>query len=59
MHLSYRGTSYKATLPAIEVTETDQTALFLGNRFKIQHTTVAQRTGVNANLKYRGVDYNA
>jgi len=59
MHLSYRGTSYKVTTPALETTETDQTALFLGNRFKVQHTTVAQRSGIVSSLKYRGVDYNA
>lgn len=59
MHLSYRAISYRSTTPAIEVTETDQTALTLSNRFKVQQTTVAQRTGVVSNLKYRGVDPNA
>ncbi|MBD1909642.1 MULTISPECIES: DUF4278 domain-containing protein [unclassified Leptolyngbya] len=56
MHLSYRAISYRITTPAIELTETDQTALSVSNRFKVQQTTVAQRTGVVSNLKYRGVE---
>lgn len=57
MQLSYRGTAYEVQNPAIEVTETNQLGLFLGNRFKIKQMNATQRYPVSTQLKYRGVDY--
>ncbi|HIK55099.1 MAG TPA: DUF4278 domain-containing protein [Synechococcales cyanobacterium M55_K2018_004] len=57
MQLSYRGIPYKTQSPAIEVTETNQLGLFLGNRFKIKHTNVIRHHEEGSYLKYRGVDY--
>jgi len=56
MYLSYRNTSHKTTIPATEVTENCQAEAVLGDRYKIQQTTLAQRSGMVSNLKYRGVD---
>lgn len=58
MHLSYRGISYQAESPAIELTETSQTARFLGNPYKVSQAKVAHRQTPSP-LKYRGIDYNA
>jgi Domain of unknown function (DUF4278) len=57
MQLSYRGTAYEAQNPAIEVTETNQLGLFLGNRFRVKQISSNQRHSVTTPLKYRGVDY--
>ena len=58
MKASYRGISYETETPAIETTETQQTGIFLGNRFKLKQHQVQQRQAVPMHLKYRGVDYN-
>ncbi len=57
MQLSYRGSSYAVQNPEVEVIETDQLGMFLGNRFKIKQTNVIQRHQTATHLKYRGVDY--
>lgn len=59
MNLSYRGISYQAVSPAVDVTETEQSGVFLGNRFKIQTPTIAQRSSVATTLTYRGARYSA
>jgi len=58
MHVSYRGVSYETEIPAIEATETEQTAFFLGNRFKIKQYNVSLRHPASVQLKYRGTHYN-
>lgn len=59
MKAVYRGIAYKADVPAIEATETQQTGLFLGNRFTIKQYNVSNRQSNPIALKYRGIDYNA
>jgi len=58
MNLSYRGISYQPASPAVEVTETEHSGVFLGNRFTLQQRTAAQRIG-GMTMKYRGASYNA
>lgn len=57
MQLSYRGISYETTTPSIEVTETAQTGVFLGNVFPIKRLNVAQRQSSSIQLQYRGASY--
>lgn len=57
MHVSYRGVAYETEIPLVEATETEQTALFLGNRFKVKQYSVSQRQPRATQLKYRGVNY--
>lgn len=57
MNASYRGIPYEAEINTIEGTETDRTALFLGNRFKVKQYNVSQRHTPSTQLKYRGVNY--
>lgn len=58
MKASYRGISYETETPAIEATETQQTGIFLGNRFKMKQYHVQHRQPASMHLKYRGVDYH-
>lgn len=58
MNLSYRGIAYQSSSPAVDMTVTEQSGVFLGNRFKIQSTTAIQRSG-GSSLKYRGTHYIA
>ncbi|WP_088893771.1 DUF4278 domain-containing protein [Leptolyngbya ohadii] len=58
MNVSYRGIAYETEIPVAEGTETDRTALFLGNRFKVKQYNVSQRHTSSVQLKYRGANYN-
>lgn len=58
MNLSYRGISYESASPAVDVTETEHNGVFLGNRFKLQQRTAAQRSA-GMTMKYRGTNYSA
>jgi len=58
MSLSYRGIAYQPASPAVDVTETEHSGVFLGNRFTLQqHTAVQRSTGMA--MKYRGASYSA
>lgn len=58
MNLTYRGTTYQATAPAIEATESNHTGVFLGARFQMKQYQVSQRhTTQPTELTYRGVSY--
>lgn len=59
MNVSYRGVSYETEVQTVEGTETDRTALFLGNRFKLKQYNVSQRHTASVPLKYRGTSYTA
>lgn len=58
MNVSYRGIAYETEISVAEGTETDCTALFLGNRFKVRQHHVSQRHTSPVQLKYRGANYN-
>ena len=57
MKAVYRGIAYTAEVPAIEATETQQSGLFLGNRFTLKQYSVNARSSGSMQLKYRGIDY--
>ncbi|MEM9907080.1 MAG: DUF4278 domain-containing protein [Cyanobacteria bacterium P01_D01_bin.44] len=57
MKLTYRGKTYEATSPAVEVSETLQEGLFLGTRYKVKQHNVAIRHQAPTQLTYRGVRY--
>lgn len=59
MKLSFLGQSYEASNPAIAVTETSETATFLGKPYARKQYSVSQRHQLAAELTYRGVRYTA
>lgn len=59
MKLSFLGQSYEASLPAIEVTETNETATFLGKPYIRKQFNVSQRHRSASELMYRGIRYFA
>jgi hypothetical protein len=58
MKLSFLGQSYEAATPAIEATETTETATFLGKPYARKQYRVALRQPTEE-LTYRGVRYTA
>ncbi|MEM1281455.1 MAG: DUF4278 domain-containing protein [Cyanobacteria bacterium P01_H01_bin.152] len=58
MQLSFLGQSYEASLPAVEATETNETATFLGKRYTRKQFTASQRQQPASELTYRGVRYS-
>jgi hypothetical protein len=59
MKLSFLGQSYDASLPAVEVTETSETATFLGKHYARKQYNVSQRQQSTNELTYRGIRYTA
>lgn len=59
MQLTYRGIAYSPEPSTSETTESQHVGHFLGNRFNIRKFNTAHRCASAAQLKYRGVDYNA
>lgn len=58
MQLSFLGQTYEASMPAVEATETQETATFLGKRYVQKQFNVSQRQQPKAELTYRGVHYS-
>ena len=58
MQLSFLGQSYQASIPAVEATETNETATFLGKRYVRKQFSVNQRQQSATELTYRGVRYS-
>ena len=58
MKLSFLGQSYDAANLAIEVTETGETATFLGKPYARKQYTVSQRQRPASEMTYRGVRYS-
>lgn len=57
MQLSFLGKSYTATFPTVEVSETTETATFLGKRYARKQCNVCHRQQSDTELTYRGVRY--
>jgi hypothetical protein len=58
MQLSFLGQSYEASIPAITVTETAETATFLGQRYVRKQANISRRSQPSTELTYRGVRYS-
>ena len=59
MKLSFLGQSYNASVPAIEATEMQETATFLGKPYARKQYNIHQRQQLASELTYRGVRYSA
>ncbi len=59
MKLSFLGQSYEASNPAIEATETSETATFLGKPYARKQFNVHQRQRPASEMTYRGIQYTA
>ena len=57
MQLSFLGKSYNASSPAIEATETQETATFLGRSYAKKSFNVAQRQQPSEDLTFLGRRY--
>ena len=57
MQLSFLGKSYTASSHAIEVTETQETATFMGKPYFRKQFTVAQRQQPQTELTFLGRRY--
>lgn len=57
MKLSFLGKSYEASLPTVEATATQETAMFLGKCYARKQYTVSQRRQPASELIYRGTRY--
>ena len=58
MKLSFLGQSYEASTPAIEATDMNETATFLGKPYARKQYNVSQRQQPASEMTYRGVHYN-
>lgn len=56
MQFTYRGHSYEASTPAVDVITTGETATFMGRSYARKRFTVVQRQQP-AEFTYRGVHY--
>lgn len=57
MKLNYRGQIYETTSPSVEMTESLQVGLFLGNRYKLKQHNICVPRQVPTQLTYRGISY--
>ena len=57
MQLSFLGQSYEVSTPAIEATEMNETATFLGKPYARKQYNVHQRQQPTSEMTYRGVRY--
>lgn len=57
MQLSFLGKPYEASFPAVEASETTETATFLGKRYTRKQFNLHQRQQPETALTYRGVRY--
>ena len=58
MKLSFLGQSYEASTPAIEATDMNETATFLGKPYARKQYNVSQRQQPASEMTYRGVPYS-
>lgn len=59
MKLSFLGKTYEAFTPAIEATELNETATFLGKSYVRKQYNLSQRQQPKSELVYRGIKYAA
>lgn len=57
MELTYRGVVYEPSDNAVDAAETNQTGIFLGQRYTMRQHSLAQRQSSSRSLTYRGVSY--